>query len=51
MSRRNAIRKCSDRTRCNSFKLNKSRFKLDTRKKFCTMMMVRYRLSNEVVDV
>ena len=43
---------CCDRTRCDDFKLNEGRFRLDRRKKFLTVRVAKPwpRLPREVVD-
>jgi len=39
---RRSIRACNDRMRRNSFKLDEGRFRLDIRKKFFTVRVVRH---------
>lgn len=52
VTKKNPTRAWSDRTRDNGFKLTRSRFRLNIRKKFLTVRMVSHwtRLSREAVD-
>ena len=49
---RDFTRECSERMRGNSLKLNEGRFRIDIRKKFFTVRVVRHwnRLPREAVD-